>query len=161
MHTPVPCPAMATQRPGRMACLPRCLIALLALAALLACHPDRASAGMRVSARCACGYHKENMPLFGGRANYKVSCLFPALCLESRELVLVNILDPTAKIRDCPGGSVVRYDDPLLAPAQKSPVVASWNLRDRDTTVFLYAGGYVCPRCGKRTLHFVQTGFWD
>ena len=141
----------------------RCFLVCIGFAAMfvIVAWPKHAQAGTLVSARCLCGYHQDGMPLFGGRANFKKSCLFPALCPSPRELVLLNVLDVAEPVHGCPTGCAVRYDDPSLAPIEPGEPVASWNVPGLHTTLTIYSGGYVCPRCGERTLHFMPSGFWD
>jgi hypothetical protein len=74
---------------------------------------------------------------------------------------LLNILDAVKPIHGCPSGCPVRYDDPSLAPIEPGDPVASWTVPGLHTTVTIYSGAYVCPRCGKRKLRFVRRGFWD
>ena len=138
--------------------LPPSLAALLVTLLILAAP---VLAGTLVNARCPCGYHTERMPLFGGRANFRTVCLFPALCPTSHELVLVNLLDPLADIPQCPGGKTIPYTDPSLALTVGGPVVTSWNVRDRGLSVQLFSHGYRCPRCGRPTLSFSFAGNWD
>lgn len=131
------------------------------LAGLTGAGPHSARAGTLVNARCPCGYHRERLPLFGGRANFRTVCRFPALCATSHELVLINLLDPLADTAHCQGTKAIPYTDPSLAPKVPGAVVASWNLRDQGMTVQLYAGAYRCPHCGRKTLRFSFAGNWD
>lgn len=138
----------------------RCAIcALIAVSLLAAAAPARA--GDIVSASCPCGFQRQGMPIFGGFATYKTSCLFPALCRATRTMVLGNLMDPAAGAKDCPAPEMVFYNDPSLAPEHPGRVVSSWNMPDAKGQALLYEGGYVCPACGRRTLRFRHVGFWD
>jgi len=150
-------PGMSTARDRR----PGPVRLALAVLMLVFAAPGAAWAGILVNARCPCGYHREHLPIFGGRANFRTTCRFPALCRATRELVLVNILDPLGRVAGCPDGQARRYDDPSLAPTDPGAPVAVWNLPGRRERVTLFSGGYVCPRCGRRTLRFTPAGFWD
>lgn len=143
--------------PGRAARALGLGLLLLALAT-----PVPARAGTIVDARCPCGYHTGRLLVFGGRADFKTVCMFPALCRDTDALLLVNLLDPATPPAGCPGGSAIPYDHPALAPAPGGRVVASWRLPGQaDVAAVLYDGGYLCPRCRKKTLRFSQVGFWD
>jgi hypothetical protein len=127
--------------------------------ALLLSLPPAAGAGTVVEARCACGYHIERLALFGGFANFRQVCLFPALCQDRQAVVVVNLLAPQTRPASCPTGPLSRYDTPALAPAAGASV-ADWRLPD-GSTVRLFDGGYTCPHCSQKTLHFRTVGFWD
>lgn len=138
----------------------------LALWALLACLlvglptlARPAAAGILAEASCPCGYHLERLPLFGGFANFRTVCLFPALCRDKGSLVLINLLDPGTRPASCPTGPLASLADPAVAPVDGESV-AEWRLAD-NRVIRLLGGGYPCPRCGQMTLHFRQTGFWD
>ena len=135
----------------------RALFVSLLLAAGTAGRP--ALAGTMVAASCPCGYAAARLPLFGGFANYRSVCLFPAICQERRELVLINLLAPRERPKNCPHGPLLSLADPGMAPTG-GPVAADWNIPGKGP-VRLFADGYPCPRCGKRTLTFHQTGSWD
>lgn len=119
-----------------------------------------ADAGDILDAGCSCGYFKKGLFVYGGRASFKTMCLFPALCKSNRELTLVNILDPRRDPRDCKAKDALRYDNPSLAPTEPGKAISYWRISD-EQTVTIYEGGYVCPRCGKRTLRFTRAGNWD
>ncbi|QLA18689.1 hypothetical protein [Desulfolutivibrio sulfoxidireducens] len=138
----------------------RCAIhALFAVSLVTAAATARA--GDMVSASCPCGFQRQGMPVFGGFATFKTSCLFPALCLATRDMVLGNLMDPAAGAKDCPASEMVFFNDPSLAPAHPGRAVASWNMPDKKGSAVLYEGGYVCPACGRRTLRFRHVGVWD
>ena len=135
---------------------------LTALAVLLACllsAPATLRAGVLAAASCPCGFETRPMPLFGGFANFRQVCLFPALCRDTSQIVLVNLLDAAKRPKDCPSGALTVYGDPSLGPAEGSPV-AEWRLPDGGAARLL-DGPCQCPRCGRKTMHFRQTGFWD
>lgn len=101
------------------------------------------------------------MNLFGGLANHRTMCRFPALCRSTGAIALGNLLDPAAGAGDCPASDMVFYNDPSLAPEHPGPALVSWNLPDGRGVAALFEGGYVCPVCGRRTLTFRHDGFWD
>lgn len=135
------------------------LIACGALVASLTFFAPPAQGGMLVNARCPCGYHTERIPIFGGRANFKTVCLFPALCEDKGTIELVNLLDLSRRPKTCPTGRYLPYTDPLLAPSQAATLL-EWRLPD-GTVLRLLEGNYLCPRCRNKTLRFSRAGFWD
>ena len=137
------------------------LTAVLIVVAFLAGYPRPLAAGTLVSAACSCGYSRPSLPLFGGFANFKTVCLFPGLCQATGQLVLFNVLDPMARPRDCPHGDITSYADPALAPQGPGETVASWNIAQKNMTLTLTDGGYYCPQCKRKTLHFTHSGMWD
>jgi hypothetical protein len=119
-----------------------------------------AQAGTIVSAKCdACGYECAQMFLFGGKANFKTVCRFPAYCPEKKSLILINLMSEKGE-GDCPGYIV--YTDPKLMQNPGSKTMASWNLPEtKKTSVRLTDGDYLCPRCGQFRFHFRSVGYWD
>ncbi len=157
-----PMPPACTYAARRSGHAPRLLALSTLLACLLAVLPALArpaAAGILAEATCPCGYHVERLPLFGGYANFRTVCLFPALCRDKGILVLINLLAPGTRPTSCPSGPLMSLADPAVAPAG-GETVAEWRLADNGV-VRLLDGGYPCPRCGRKTLHFRQTGFWD
>lgn len=138
----------------------RCAIcAFISISLLTAAATARA--GDIVSASCPCGFQRQGMPIFGGVATYKTTCLFPALCRATRAMVLGDLMDPAAGAKECPASELVFYNDLSLAPVHPGKVVASWNMPQHKGRAILYEGGYVCPVCGQRTLRFRHVGVWD
>jgi len=119
-----------------------------------------AQAGMIVSAKCdACGYETGHLFLFGGKANFKTVCRFPAYCPEKKSLILINLMADNPE-EDC--SEYTSYTDPKLMQNPGSKTIASWNLPEpKKTPVQLTDGGYLCPRCGQFRFHFRSAGFWD
>lgn len=132
----------------------------LLLAGLLAGPARPAAAGMRVMARCPCGY-AQGLSLFAGRSNFRTVCMVPGLCLTSGDLVTFNLLAPDAGSRGCPDGSIVSYADPPLAPKNPGRVLTTWNVPGGKLRYVLYESGYFCPRCHRKTLRFSLAGFFD
>ncbi len=120
-------------------------------------------AGSIVTAKCdACGYESGPLFIFGGRANFKTVCRFPAYCSHKKELILVNLLADEPESRNCPGQRPVPYTDPQLIQNPGSKIIASWNLPSpKHKQVMLNDGNYFCPNCKKFQLHFLPSGHWD
>jgi len=117
-------------------------------------------AGTIVSASCPCGYSK-TLPLFGGRGNFKTACMFPALDKAKHDIALCNVFEyPDIENSPAPPG-LISYASPNLMPEHPSEAVAFWRIQSLGKTLTLYQGGYVCPRCEKRTMTFRTVGFWD
>lgn len=133
----------------------------LACVALFILMPGKAShAGTIVKASCPCGYSK-TMPLFGGMRNFKTVCKFPALDSAKADITLYNVYDYPDLETNPETTGLVSYAAKELMPEHPGEPVASWNIRLLNKTLILYRGGYVCPRCGKRTLIFESVGFFD
>jgi hypothetical protein len=117
-------------------------------------------AGTIVSAKCdACGYENGRIFLFGGKANLKTVCRFPAYCPEKKSLILINLMSEKAE-EECPG--YISYTDPKLIQNPGSKTIASWNLPEpKNISVRLTDGDYLCPRCGQFRFHFKPIGYWD
>ena len=118
-------------------------------------------AGTIVTAGCAgCGFDSGRLFLFGGRANFKTVCQFPAYCPEKRSLVSINLLADNSEGEICPGR--IPYTDPKLMQHPGTETIASWNLSEPGKmSVWLTDGDYLCPRCGQFLLHFYPAGYWD
>lgn len=159
--SPVPTPATGRRpaAPSPRRPLPF-LAAALVLAALLAGAARPAGAGQRIRASCDCGYTSA-LSLFGSRANFRTVCMVPGLCLSSGDMVTFNALDPQAGSRDCPGGNILPYTDPSLAPDAPGQPLTSWNVPGTNLRYVLYQKGYFCPRCHRKTLRFSLAGFFD
>jgi len=74
---------------------------------------NSAWAGSIVTAKCdVCGYDSGRLFLFGGRANYKTVCKFPAYYAGKKGLILVNLMADTLDSRNCPSQPPLYYTDP-------------------------------------------------
>jgi hypothetical protein len=119
-------------------------------------------AGTILKASCPCGYHLDIMA-GGGMANFKTLCAAPAYCAACKKLEILNYLDDDPKCAACAGKPVFYNDLSLqekLPPGSTPKIVFSWNT-DKKGTFSLPDVGYLCPQCGKMTLRFAQSGFWD
>ena len=138
----------------------RTTVFLLFGAALFFLNATTGHAGTIVSASCPCGYSKK-LSLFGGRRNFKTVCLFPALDTTKHDIALYNVFEyPDTEQSPGPPG-LISYASPRLMPEHPSEAVAFWRIQSLGKTLTLYQGGYVCPRCGQRTMTFRSVGFWD
>ena len=97
-------------------------------------------------------------------ASFKTLCAAPAYCAGNRALVVLNYLEADPKCGPDPKVRPVFYNDPALqekSPAGREPMsVFSWNTETKGTFE-LPDVGYLCPRCGKKTLRFSVAGYWD
>ncbi|MCB2189302.1 MAG: hypothetical protein KQJ78_23030 [Deltaproteobacteria bacterium] len=142
---------------GRKACLVWWLAVVLLLTAA-----EMARAGSMVEATCAnCGYH-QGMGLFGGKADFETHCDFPVYCVDCKQLEVVNLYAERTVCQACPNSRAVPYDDPSLLGKKGAKVITSWNTQKRlGRSLVLTDGDYLCPNCGKFTLHFQQVGLYD
>ena len=120
-------------------------------------------AGSIVTAKCeSCGYDSGGLFLFGGKANFKTVCRFPAYCANKKSLVLVNLMDEKLESQACPDQIPVPYTDPQMFQNPGTKTIASWNLPEpKNKQVKLTDGDYFCPNCEKFNLHFRHSGLWD
>jgi DNA-directed RNA polymerase subunit RPC12/RpoP len=119
--------------------------------------------GMVVIATCECGV-SETIPVGGGINNFRKLCLFPCLCEQCHKVVPANLLDK--KKMECPNCNApnpIPYDDPRLSGSAGGEMVFAYDLlkrigRDPELT----DGNYLCPKCGKMSLHFSKDELlWD
>jgi hypothetical protein len=121
------------------------------------------AAGTILKASCPCGYHLDNILAGGGKSNFKIVCSAPAYCAASKTLEILNWLDDAPKCAAAQAKPVFYNDFSLqekIPAGANPPVVFSWNT-DKKGTFLLPDINYLCPLCGKMTLRFAQTGFWD
>lgn len=124
---------------------------------------NSAQAGSIVTAKCDnCGYDSGRLFIFGGKANFKTICKFPAYCVNEKTLVLVNLMADQLESQVCPGQIPVPYTDPHMVQNPGAETVASWNFPEhKNQQIRLTDGDYLCPNCGKFRLHFRHSGQWD
>ena len=124
---------------------------------------NSAQAGSIVTAKCdVCGYDSGRLFIFGGKANFKTVCKFPAYCVNKKTLVLVNLMADKLESQACPGQIPVPYTDPQMVQNPGTKTIASWNLPEpKNTQIRLTDGDYFCPNCGKFYLRFRHSGLWD
>ncbi len=116
--------------------------------------------GSVIKARCDCGFERE-MLLGGGMRNSTTHCNFPLYCKECRAFLEGNLLKKGLVCPKCKSADVVPYDDANLC-SRKGDLVFNWNLEDQvGRHLVLTDGDYVCPKCGKFTLSFMDVGRWD
>lgn len=124
---------------------------------------DSVHAGSIVTAKCDnCGYDSGSLFLFGGKANFRTVCKFPAYCANKKTLILVNLIANKLESQSYPCQSPVLYTDPVMVKKPGINTVASWNLPElKNKEIMLTDGDYFCPTCGQFKLHFRQSGMWD
>ena len=118
--------------------------------------------GSQITARCECGVQAEVL-IGGGMMNFTTTCFFPCLCANCQGIVQVNLLAKSLRCPQCRARNPIPYDDPSLSKSPGDHLVASWNMQDQlGRELVLTDGKYRCPKCGKMTLEFVDSGLcWD
>lgn len=118
--------------------------------------------GAEVTARCECGVEARIL-IGGGMASFTTTCYFPCLCESCHDVVQVNLLAKRPRCPNCRAARPIPYDDPRLIGSPGRHAVAYWNVQDQvGRGLGLDDGDYKCPRCGKMTLRFADSGLcWD
>lgn len=136
--------------------------------------------GTIIEARCACGFESGRIYAGGGFQNFKEVCAAPALCMSCMQLVVKNCYDKDSKCPAC-GKRVTFYNDPKLqAPndeikhlkQSRLPLeriiaqelvrdVFDWGRLEDEFRFRLPNIQYLCPKCGKMTMKFLNVGDWD
>ena len=105
--------------------------------------------GHIIKACCGCGYSEGEVWIGGGRANFDLVCMHPALCESGWHLVSLNIKEERML---CPEGHsgtpIPYYNSPSLQGEPGDYPVSQWNGHE------LSSGTYKCPRCGRFSLIF-------
>jgi DNA-directed RNA polymerase subunit RPC12/RpoP len=71
----------------------------------------------------------------------------------------MNLLAKKPRCPDCGAANPVPYDNPQLLGSAGEHTVAEWNIEGRlGRGLILTDGSYRCPKCGKMTLRFSDTG---
>lgn len=118
--------------------------------------------GSQVIAKCDCGVEAV-IDIGSGMMDFTTRCSFPCLCESCHNVVEVNLLAKTIRCPKCRKSNPIPYDDPRLYELKGSEQVAVWNMQDKlGREVILTDGKYKCPKCGKMSLEFTDSGLcWD
>ncbi len=118
--------------------------------------------GSQVIAACKCGANAIIL-IGGGMFNFMETCYFPCMCKGCHEVVQANLLAKEARCPQCRARNPIPYDDPRLLGEPGSYHVAEWRMTDKlDRDLVLTDGKYMCPKCGKMSLGFRDSGLcWD
>ena len=120
--------------------------------------------GSILKAECQCGFESEEI-LAGGGMDFHRSCRAPALCPVCKIFLVKNYMKKFSKCPTC-RRKIVFYDDPIIqADSKTEDYVFEWNLPFDNGTgkdVFkLPDTQYLCPKCGKMNMKFIDYGCWD
>lgn len=118
--------------------------------------------GSEVIVTCKCGL--ETYILIGGGAtDFPLTCYFPCLCERCSNVVRVNLLSKKPRCPECESTKVIPYDETTLLGRAGKHTVAEWNMQEElGRELKLTDGKYKCPKCGKMTLGFADSGTrWD
>ena len=118
--------------------------------------------GSQVTARCECGVEAEIL-IGGGMMNFTTTCYFPCLCGSCHNIVEADLLATAPQCPECGTANPIPYDDPRVLGSLGEQTVAEWNMQERlGRELILTDGSYKCPKCGKMTLQFADSGLcWD
>lgn len=117
-----------------------------------------------INAKCKCGFESGGIFAGGGMRNFARVCNVPALCENCRDLVVVNYIRKDLKCPKC-RKRVVVYNDPILQQARKKVAgesdIFSWFIDKLKCSFVLPDVYYLCPKCGKKRMRFIDIGCWD
>jgi hypothetical protein len=116
--------------------------------------------GSIIKARCDCGFSQAELYLGGGMRTFQEECLFPVLCMKCHSLSIANLLEKDICCPKCDESDVKPYDLPALSD-RKGKIIFEWNTDRIGRTLTLTEGEYLCPKCGKFSMHFYEVGNWD
>jgi len=118
--------------------------------------------GSQVTATCECGVRAEIL-IGGGMMDFTTTCYFPSLCDRCQTIVQTNLLAGDHRCPECGAADPIPYDDPRILGSPGEGTVAEWNMQERlGRELILTDGSYKCPKCGKMTLQFADSGLcWD
>jgi Zn finger protein HypA/HybF involved in hydrogenase expression len=118
--------------------------------------------GSEVIARCECGINAKIL-IGGGMESHMHTCYFPCLCELCHKVVQVNLLAKRVACPKCKKEHVTPYDDPKLIGKIGGEEITSWDMAEEVGRILILTDGdYLCPKCGKSTLHFEESGLcWD
>lgn len=130
--------------------------------------------GHDVIANCECGFEGHSLIGCGmmhceprinnrGLVEYINFCCFPVLCRQCHTFQEANLGVKTLRCKKCNSRKVLVYDHPDLCARKGPQIVSDWNPQGLEGhTLVLTDGDYLCPKCGKFTLHFMDGGMmWD
>lgn len=118
-----------------------------------------------IKAHCKCGFESENIYAGGGMLNFHEICNAPAICLNCNIFLIKNYMKKHSKCSEC-RGKVTFYND-LQVQEQVSESykwyndMFSWNVSDEKGEFRLPDTKYLCPKCNKMTMEFLDVGNWD
>ena len=132
--------------------------------------------GAIVNAECLCGFKKELL-IGGGMLNFMTRCDFPCYCEKCLKIFKVNLFSNSLQCPVCKT-DMLRYDNRKLHPLQrektakgtlleryekkfppKPDIIFEWNFKDENLK--LYDDNYLCPKCHKVSLKFIDSGSFD
>lgn len=135
-------------------------------------HDQVVNMGSMFIAQCDCGFESNMMHVGGGMRNFNEVLNAPALCEKCQILLVKNYLKQDPRCSRC-GVKIKFYNDPSLfkglLPKNISDCLFYWRLPDdfnsssteNNDFFCLPKADYLCPRCGKMNIRFIECGCWD
>jgi transposase-like protein len=118
--------------------------------------------GSILVANCKCGFRTQIFAGGGGFTHLDKN-FEPALCPSCRHFHVLNYSGRRRKCPDCKAW-VDFYNDPALGvPVSRAEMHLVFNHQTpgKNNCFILPETRYLCPSCGKKTMEFWHTGFWD
>jgi len=127
--------------------------------------------GTMLIAQCDCGFKSNMINAGGGMSNFNEVLNAPAFCKRCKMFLVKNYLEQDPRCPRCKG-KIHFYNDPALFKGdltKEVEYVFHWRSPDNFDLIFpnidnffcLPNTDYMCPRCGKMTMKFIDVGFWD
>ncbi len=117
--------------------------------------------GTIIKADCRCGFEKE-MFLGGGMMNFTKYCAYPMYCGQCRILFESNLFQKQISCPNCNrANDVVPYDHERVCRRKGKEVFRWATEHEIGRNLTLTDGEYLCPKCGRFTLSFTMSGYWD
>jgi len=113
--------------------------------------------GSILSAECNCGYTIESVFIGATRANYRTKCLMIHYCDKCSRLFRENIFKKNISCPNCSNSNVIPYYT-IDEPSKNKPLIFSSSL---DKLIEMENKEYICPKCNKLSLTFLQEGCFD
>ena len=113
--------------------------------------------GAILIAQCDCGFRSEELYTGFGFDSFEDIDIQPAACLNCGILLEVDVNQGKAECPIC-GKEMRMYDDPWMQEGGEMRV------DENDLSSIIAAQErirYLCPRCKRMSMRFIEVGFWD
>ncbi len=118
--------------------------------------------GSIIKAFCECGFESDDLYTGFGFRDVKMDrYLAPAICLDCNKILVKNYKKKYSKCPSCRKKVIFYNDSRLQAESANSSQVHELSLFDDDKEFNLQKNTYLCPKCKKKTMRFLDVDCWD